>query len=95
MAKKTPAAAARPDRPSLADAVRANLQTRHPGFLPWHKRLADEHRENVEEFRRAWLAGEFGWQLEPVARAVAAYLHEHGISTIGHQGVIRWLKQKD
>lgn len=95
MAKKTPAAAARNDRPSLADAVRANLQTRHPGFLPWHKRLAEEHRENVEDFRRAWLAGEFGSQLEPVARAVAAYLREHGICEIGTQGVRAWLKQRD
>lgn len=77
----------------LAEMVRANLRPVRHGFAPWHERLPADARAEVDEVKRAWLAGKLGAQMRPVALLVAKYLADNGICTIGEQGVIAWLKK--
>lgn len=79
----------------LADAVRAAVRDVKPGFQPWHKLVAQEHLDELEEVRRQWQAGELGTKLLPVARAISEQLRERGIARIGAQGVQDWLQNRE
>ena len=57
----------------------------------WEFRVADEHRETLDEIKAAYHAGQFGSSKSTAARAIAAWLKSHGISTVGYQGVLEWL----
>jgi hypothetical protein len=78
---------------SLADAVKAHLAQHKARAMPWWDRVAPEHMPELEEFKRGWLAGEYGTAMRPVAAQVAAWMNEAGISPVGAQGVITWLKR--
>lgn len=82
-------------RLSLADAVKAAMRDRRAGCRPWWERVAPEHVAELEAFRKAWRAGEYGTAMRPVAVQVAAWLNEAGIATVGQQGVTTWLKRQD
>jgi len=82
-------------RPSLAESVKAAIDSRMAGPRPWWERVAPEHVAELEAFRQAWRAGEYGTSMRPVAIQVAAWLNESGISPVGQQGVITWLKRAD
>jgi hypothetical protein len=71
------------------------MKDRKTGVRPWWERVAPEHVAELDAFRKAWKAGEYGQQLKPVAIQVASFLNEQGIATIGSQGVMTWLRQKD
>lgn len=89
MAKKSGDVARR----SLAETVREHLDNRQARNPPWWERVAPEHVAELEAFRQAWRAGEYGTAMRPVAIQVAAWLKESGISQVGEQGVTTWLKR--
>lgn len=76
----------------LIAEIRSNVQTGK--VLRWHDRVAPEHLDTLAEIRRAYLAGEFGPGKKPVAKSIAKYLSDHGISTVGYHGVLHWLDEK-
>ena len=84
-----------PAKSGLVEIVRAGLHSGTPGFQPWYRRVPQEHAADLLELKRAWLAGELGTNLNAVAVQTARWLNENGISTIGRQGVIAWLKRRD
>lgn len=57
----------------------------------WEHRVADEHRATLDEIKAAYHAGHFGGSKSVAARAIATWLKDHGISTVGYQGVLQWL----
>jgi len=84
-----------PAKRGLVEAVRSSLTTGTPGFQPWYRRVPEQHLAELLELKRSWLAGELGTNLNAVAVQTAHWLNENGISTIGRQGVIAWLKKRD
>ena len=84
MKKQSPSA-------SLLDDVRESLAACRHGPLPWHERVAPEHRAELAALKAAWLAGELGTRRKTLARTISARLRERGISDVGEQGVISWL----
>lgn len=78
----------------LVEAIKAAVEERKPGYLPWYQRVAEEHVDELLEVRRQWLAGELGSKLSPVARAISQQLAERGIANVGIQGVQDWLRQR-
>ncbi len=78
---------------SLLAAVRSTIEVRKAGFRPWWERVDAIHRDELEQLLAAWRAGELGPHMRPVARAVVAHLQAKGISGIGEQGVVAWLKK--
>jgi len=79
---------------SLVDAVRSSLAASKTGFRPWHERLTPEAAAEVDQLRRAWVAGELGTSMRPVAKLVSQYLAANNICTVGVQGVVAWLKEQ-
>ena len=78
---------------SLLEVVRSTIEHRRTGFRPWWERIDEAHRKELDELHAAWRAGELGPHMRPVARAVVAHLQSKGISDIGEQGVVAWLKR--
>ena len=81
-----------PKAKSLLAEIKANIPSGK--VLRWYERVAPEHQETLAEIRRAYAAGEFGPSKRPVSKAISKYLNDHGISTVGHNGVELWLDQK-
>jgi hypothetical protein len=77
---------------SLLAEIRANIPS--GSFLRWFDRVAAEHQTTLAEIRRAYKAGELGPKKKPAARAVSKYLQDHGITTVGYNGVLQWLEDK-
>lgn len=59
----------------------------------WYRNVAPEHLPVVEELLAAWKSGRLGRSKKPAACAIAKILHDRGISSIGHNGVIAWLNE--
>jgi len=57
----------------------------------WLDRLTAEQRAEVEEIKRAWLAGEFAASALSLAVSLVENCRERGIPTCGVQGVRAWL----
>jgi hypothetical protein len=77
---------------SLLSEIKANIPS---GKVPrWYERVAPEHQATLAEIRRAYKAGELGPGKKPVAKGIARYLNDHGISTVGYNGVENWLEQE-
>jgi hypothetical protein len=76
---------------SLLDKIKANIP-QNGRTKRWESRVAAEHQKTLEVIRAAWLAGEFGSQIHPAAAAVAKALRDEGITSVGQEGVRRWLK---
>ena len=79
--------------PSLSDAVLARARNRKPGFIPWHQRLPDEVRRDLEAIRRSWQSGQTGLTKRAMADAIIAEMRERGFQIPGNQGVERWLNE--
>lgn len=79
--------------PTLLDEMKTLQPARSRGPLPWYLRVAPEHAAELEQLRQAFHRGEFGdATLNAVAENLSAVIRSRGISTVGPQGVIRWLK---
>lgn len=59
----------------------------------WHERVAPEHADTLREILDAWRAGQLGQAKKTAAASIAKYLNENNISSVGQQGVIRWLDE--
>lgn len=83
----------RDNPPSLLDEMKSLHPARNRGPLPWYLRVSPEHAAELEELRQAFHRGEFGAAtLNAVAENLSAVIRSRGISNVGPQGVIRWLK---
>jgi len=80
---------------SIADALRATRRTN------WFHQLRPETLAEIETIKARWIAGEYvdgdGKRATPnaMALAIATNLNERGLSTVGRQGVLAWLKQSN
>lgn len=66
-----------------------------PPVVPtsWEYRVAEEHRQTLDEIKRGYLAGRFGKSKTAACEAIANWLNANGIATIGRQGVQTWLEK--
>jgi hypothetical protein len=78
---------------SLRDAVAAVARARRKP-PNWLDRLTAEQRAEVEDIKRAWLAGEFAASGLSLAVSLVENCRERGIPTCGVQGVRAWLGQR-
>lgn len=64
-----------------------------PQPLPksWEHRVAEEHRDTLEQIKAGYLDGRFGASKIGAAKAISQWLQANGIAIIGHQGVQEWL----
>lgn len=81
--------------PRLLDEVVQSVSRSVAGPLPWHLKIAEEHRAEIEEVRAAYRSGKITFPLKTFCRAVSKSLRERGIATIGEQGVQDWLTRDD
>lgn len=75
----------------LLDAVRTDAGIVPRRSLGWEQQIADEHRAEVDEIRQAYRDGTLVGHVETLSKVISKHLRERGISTIGHDGVKRWL----
>lgn len=57
----------------------------------WEHRVAEEHRQTLEEIKAGYLAGRFGTSKFRACEAISNWLKANNIATIGRQGVEEWL----
>lgn len=79
-------------KPDPIAAIKAAIPK--PQSLRWQHRVAPEHVDTLRQIEAAYLAGEFGAKKKPAHVAIAQYLNDQGISTVGHQGVREWLEKR-
>ncbi len=65
-----------------------------PQSMRWHDRVDPSHLETLRQIEAAFLAGEFGTKKKPAFVAIAKYLNDQGITTVGHQGIREWLEKR-
>jgi len=78
-------------KPRLLDDVVKTASSVFQGTIPWYRRIAEEHLQEVVELKAAWQAGKISFPLGTYARAIAKHLRERGIATVGEKGVRNWL----
>ena len=79
---------------TLLDDVLSRVKTRRPGFLPWHERLPDDLRGELEALRQRWQAGQITSQKRSLAVAIAEVVADRGHPQPGEQAVVAWLSRK-
>ncbi len=60
---------------------------------PWWVLVPQQHLPTLKVIADGWFAGKYGTSRKRAADAISAWLKFKKISTIGHQGVIKWLDQ--
>jgi hypothetical protein len=65
-----------------------------PQSMRWFHRVSPEHAKTLAEISAAFTAGEFGTKKKPAFVAIAKYLNDQGITTVGHQGIREWLEKR-
>lgn len=73
----------------LIAEICANLPP--PQHLSWEHRIDNKHFSTIKEIKAAYQAGAFGSKKITAARAIAKFLNDNNIATVGPQGVIQWL----
>ena len=81
-------------RRGLLDDVVQSLPSGRPGFAPWYERMPQEVREELEEIRRRFHAGELATRSNTLARVLSAKLAERNLVDIGAHTINRWLAKK-
>lgn len=79
---------------SLTDAVLAEASNRGPGFRPWYERLPEADRQELEQLRARWLAGELPIHKRALARAIIKVCQDRGYHVTGIQGVEHWIRRR-
>lgn len=74
----------------LIDEIKSHIPSR--SAKRWTDRVAPDHLPTLNEIKRAYHAGEFGSAKKPACDGISKYLHDHGIATVGFQGVLTWLE---
>lgn len=80
---------------NLVDRIKQRVKDAPPPHKCWFDRLDDEHKTELLEIKRAWLAGELKIAAIRLAEHISEVLREAGALDIGHQGVLNWLKKRD
>lgn len=62
-----------------------------PQNLSWEHKVDKKHAGTIHEIKAAYQGGAFGSKKSTAARAIAKFLNDNRISTVGPQGVITWL----
>lgn len=76
----------------LAASIRAVLPSGKPGSLAWFQRIPPEVLAELEALKREHREGKLAGTRTGLARTISNELLARGLSTIGPQGVIAWLK---
>ena len=84
-----------PKRLSLTEKVLEKVAASPPRHKSWFDRLDDGYKAELLELRRAWQAGEIKSSAVRLADHISTTMREAGVSTIGMQGVVNWLKTRD
>lgn len=79
---------------TLLDDVLARVKSKRPGFLPWHERLPDDLRGELDAIRSRFHAGAIASQKRALATAIAEVVAERGHPKPGEQAVLSWLNRK-
>lgn len=82
-------------RSSLREGILAALPETFHGTRPWYQRIDADVLAELDQIRSDWHAGKIPTGAKTLARTIAIRLRQDGIATIGEQGVLAWLKQKD
>jgi hypothetical protein len=77
---------------TLLDEIQAAGPVRSCGYLAWNERLADDLRAEVEEVKRAYLAGEIRLRASQIARILAEKLSSRAGIDVKHFTISRWLR---
>lgn len=84
-----------PKKPSLVESIKSSLPSPRTSVQPWHERVPADVLEELKSLRAEWHSGAFDAGAKTLATAISRRLREDNISTIGHQGVLAWLKRTD
>lgn len=76
----------------LASSIRAALPSGKPGSLAWFQRIPPEVLADLEALKREHREGKLPGTMTGLARTISNELLARGLSNIGPQGVIEWLK---
>jgi hypothetical protein len=82
-------------QPRLLDDVVQTASSVFQGTVPWYRKIAAKHEQDVAELKAAWRAGKISFPLRTYARAISKHLRERKIATVGEQGVQSWLTKDD
>lgn len=68
------------------------------GIQPWYRKVAPEHRVELEQAKADWKAGRVQRDgkrlaLRVFANALSKVMQARGISNVGEQGVESWLRK--
>lgn len=79
----------------LKAAIVERVKATPPRHKTWFDKLDDDHRAAVLEIKRDWLAGTLKSSAIGLAEHISVSLREAGVSTVGIQGVVQWLRRPD
>lgn len=78
---------------SLTEMVKASVETRAHRLNTWFERIAPEHQKELLEIKKAWREGSLKSSAFRLAEDISQSCRELGVSNIGTQGVIQWLRR--
>lgn len=76
----------------LAASIRAAIPSGRPGTTSWFQRIPREVLAELEAIRQEFRDGKLAGTKTGLARTISNELLARGLSNIGPQGVIEWLK---
>ena len=79
-------------KPPSAVAEIAALVPKSRRGMPWWERCTPAVTAALPGILKGWREGAFGPHRYTAARAIAAWLKQHGVE-IGEQGVVAWLRR--
>lgn len=84
-----------PRKLTLTERVIERVKAMPQRHKTWFERLDADVKSELSDIKKSWVAGEIKSSALRLAEHISASLRESGISTVGHQGVINWLKKRD
>lgn len=85
-------ARAKPD--DICAAIRSHKPPRHGGNAPWYMAIPAEVLEKLEALHDEHLAGTLAGSATWLARRMSHELRTRSLSTVGYQGVLAWMKER-
>lgn len=82
----------RPPPSDLAASIRAALPTGKPGTASWFQLIPPDVLAELEALRQEHRDGKLPGTMTGLARTISNELLARGLSNVGPQGVIAWLK---
>jgi len=82
-------------RLTITEKVLEKVKATPPRHKTWFDRLDASHQSELADIRRGWQAGDIKSSAVKLASHISTTLREDGISTVGIQGVLQWLRNRD